>query len=575
MILLKLFKKLKSYTKEILIVIITLFLNVIGVLTLPRLTVGLIDVGVATGDFNYIFRQGGMMILIALLSSLMMVISAYYSTYVATGFSADTRDQVFRKVENISITQYEKIGASSLITRSTDDIAQVQQLVQMGLRMMLRAPLMFIGGIIMAMNTNMRLTVVFLIALPIVTVVITIFGSRIFPLMVVLRKALDNINKVFRERLSGIRVIRAFHREVYEENEFRNVNNEYIKVFKKSSELAAFFMPVIMLIMNLVLVGIIYYGSKLMMIGQMEVGQMVGYIQYANNIMHSFMMLSMIFIQIPRSKASIERLTEVLELPNDDVEEGGVKLDKIETVEFKDVCFRYKDAPINAIEDINFKVSKGETLGIIGGTGSGKSTIANLLVRFYETTRGEILVNGQNMEVYDITSLRANIGYVEQKANLISGTISSNVAMGNPVNEKELKRALEIAQADFAFDEKDGLDSEVAQRGKNFSGGQKQRLSIARALYKKPSLYLIDDSFSALDFKTERALRAEFKEISKDDIRIIISQRASIIADSDKILVLDRGKIVGYGTHEELKRTSTEYLDILESQDYEVNSYDG
>ena len=287
------------------------------------------------------------------------------------------------------------------------------------------------------------------------------------------------------------------------------------------------------------------------------------------------MMLSMIFIQIPRSKASIERLTEVLELPNDDVEEGGVKLDKIETVEFKDVCFRYKDAPINAIEDINFKVSKGETLGIIGGTGSGKSTIANLLVRFYETTRGEILVNGQNMEVYDITSLRANIGYVEQKANLISGTISSNVAMGNPINEKELKRALEIAQADFAFDEKDGLDSEVAQRGKNFSGGQKQRLSIARALYKKPSLYLIDDSFSALDFKTERALRAEFKEISKDDIRIIISQRASIIADSDKILVLDRGKIVGYGTHEELKRTSTEYLDILESQDYEVNSYDG
>lgn len=571
----RVFNNLKNYVKEIIIVVVSLFLNVIGVLTLPRLTVGLIDVGVANGDLNYIFRQGGLMILIAFLSSLMMVVSAYFSTYVATGFSADTREQIFKKVENISITQYEKIGASSLITRSTDDIAQVQQLVQMGLRMMLRAPLMFIGGIIMAINTNMRLTVVFLVALPIVTIVISLFGSKIFPIMVVLRKALDNINKVFRERLTGIRVIRAFHKEVYEEDEFSEVNNDYIKVFKRSGELAAFFMPVIMLIMNLVLVGIIYYGSRLMLIGQMEVGQMVGYIQYANNIMMSFMMLSMIFIQIPRSKASIERINEVLVLPNDDVEEGGAELGSIETVEFKDVCFRYEDASSNAIEGINFKVSKGETLGIIGGTGSGKSTIANLLVRFYEATEGEILINGRDVEVYDITSLRKNIGYVEQKSNLISGTISSNVAMGNEAIEEDIVKALKIAQADFAFDEKDGMESEVAQRGKNFSGGQKQRLSIARAIYKNPSLYLIDDSFSALDYKTERALREELMVIAKDAIKIIIAQRASIIADSDKILVLDKGKIVGYGTHEELKETSSEYMDILRSQDFEVSSYDG
>lgn len=337
MILLKLLKNLKKYTKEIIIVVITLFLNVIGVLTLPRLTVGLIDVGVATGDFQFILKQGALMIVIALISSLMMVISAYYSTYVATGFSADTRDQVFKKVENISITQYEKIGASSLITRSTDDIAQIQQLVQMGLRMMLRAPFMFIGGIIMAMNTNMRLTIVFLIALPIITVVIGLFGARIFPLMVTLRKTLDNINKVFRERLSGIRVIRAFDKEDYEERDFSVANEDYITVFRNASKLEALFRPTLMLIMNLVLVGIIYYGSRLMLINQMEVGQMVGYIQYANNIMMSFMMLSMIFIQIPRSKASIERLTEVIDLPNDDVEEGGATLDRINSVEFKDV----------------------------------------------------------------------------------------------------------------------------------------------------------------------------------------------------------------------------------------------
>lgn len=571
----KLLKNLKKYTKEIIIVVITLFLNVIGVLTLPRLTVGLIDVGVATGDFQFILKQGALMIVIALISSLMMVISAYYSTYVATGFSADTRDQVFKKVENISITQYEKIGASSLITRSTDDIAQIQQLVQMGLRMMLRAPFMFIGGIIMAMNTNMRLTIVFLIALPIITVVIGLFGARIFPLMVTLRKTLDNINKVFRERLSGIRVIRAFDKEDYEERDFSVANEDYITVFRNASKLEALFRPTLMLIMNLVLVGIIYYGSRLMLINQMEVGQMVGYIQYANNIMMSFMMLSMIFIQIPRSKASIERLTEVIDLPNDDVEEGGATLDRINSVEFKDVCFRYDEAPIDAICGINFKISKGETLGIIGGTGSGKSTVANLLVRFYDTTRGEILVNGQNIESYDITSLRKNIGYVEQKTNLISGTISSNILMGRELNEDKLKKSLEVAQAEFAFNEKDGLDSEVAQRGKNFSGGQKQRLAIARAIYKDPSLYVIDDSFSALDFKTERALRSEFREIAKDAIKIIISQRASIIADSDKIMVLDKGKIVGYGTHEELKGTSTEYMDILESQDYEVSGYDG
>lgn len=571
----KLLKNLKKYTKEIIIVVITLFLNVIGVLTLPRLTVGLIDVGVATGDFQFILKQGALMIVIALISSLMMVISAYYSTYVATGFSADTRDQVFKKVENISITQYEKIGASSLITRSTDDIAQIQQLVQMGLRMMLRAPFMFIGGIIMAMNTNMRLTIVFLIALPIITVVIGLFGARIFPLMVTLRKTLDNINKVFRERLSGIRVIRAFDKEDYEERDFSVANEDYITVFRNASKLEALFRPTLMLVMNLVLVGIIYYGSRLMLINQMEVGQMVGYIQYANNIMMSFMMLSMIFIQIPRSKASIERLTEVIDLPNDDVEEGGATLDRINSVEFKDVCFRYDEAPIDAICGINFKISKGETLGIIGGTGSGKSTVANLLVRFYDTTRGEILVNGQNIESYDITSLRKNIGYVEQKTNLISGTISSNILMGRELNEDKLKKSLEVAQAEFAFNEKDGLDSEVAQRGKNFSGGQKQRLAIARAIYKDPSLYVIDDSFSALDFKTERALRSEFREIAKDAIKIIISQRASIIADSDKIMVLDKGKIVGYGTHEELKGTSTEYMDILESQDYEVSGYDG
>lgn len=571
----KLLKNLKKYTKEIIIVVITLFLNVIGVLTLPRLTVGLIDVGVATGDFQFILKQGALMIVIALISSLMMVISAYYSTYVATGFSADTRDQVFKKVENISITQYEKIGASSLITRSTDDIAQIQQLVQMGLRMMLRAPFMFIGGIIMAMNTNMRLTIVFLIALPIITVVIGLFGARIFPLMVTLRKTLDNINKVFRERLSGIRVIRAFDKEDYEERDFSVANEDYITVFRNASKLEALFRPTLMLIMNLVLVGIIYYGSRLMLINQMEVGQMVGYIQYANNIMMSFMMLSMIFIQIPRSKASIERLTEVIDLPNDDVEEGGATLDRINSVEFKDVCFRYDEAPIDAICGINFKISKGETLGIIGGTGSGKSTVANLLVRFYDTTSGEILVNGQNIGSYDITSLRKNIGYVEQKTNLISGTISSNILMGRELNEDKLKKSLEVAQAEFAFNEKDGLDSEVAQRGKNFSGGQKQRLAIARAIYKDPSLYVIDDSFSALDFKTERALRSEFREIAKDAIKIIISQRASIIADSDKIMVLDKGKIVGYGTHEELKGTSTEYMDILESQDYEVSGYDG
>ena len=566
----KVFNYLKPYWKEIIIVVVTLFINVLGVLFIPRITVNMIDIGVTNGDMPYILRQGILMLIVAFLSSVFMVISIRYSTRVATGFASDLREVMFKKVQNISISQFEKLGTASMIVRSTDDITQIQNLTRMGLRMMLRAPLMFIGGILMAITTNPKLSMVFLISLPITLVMIGVFGTKLIPIMNKLRIGLDNINRVFRQRLTGMRVIRAFDREDYEQGDFSIYNKAYTDIYEVTGKYQSIFAPSLGLIMNLTLVAIIFYGSRLISQGQMQVGEILGFIQYANNIMMSFLMLSMIFLHIPRAQASLNRINEVLDLEEDIVDSGTVILEDIKSIEFKNVCFKYPDSHSYSLKDVSFYANKGDVIGIIGATGSGKTTIANLLVRFYEVEEGEILINGIDIKEYELHSLREQIGYTEQKPDLIAGTVCTNVVMGGKqAHEMVIEDALEIAQANFVFERDAGIKASVEQRGRNFSGGQKQRISIARAIYKDPSLYLIDDSFSALDYKTEKELRAELYEKIDDKIMLVITQRATVAADSNFILLLDNGAMIGKGTHEELKIKSQEYREILESQDFE------
>lgn len=567
----KIFKYLKPYWKEILIVVVTLFINVLGVLLIPRITVNIIDVGVVKGDLDYIIKQGVFMLIVAFCSGLFMVISIRFSTAVAAGFAQDLREAMFNKVQNISINQFEQIGTASMIVRSTDDITQLQNLTRMGLRMALRAPLMFIGGVIMAVSTNPKLSMVFVISLPITFLLLGTFGTKLVPIMIKLREALDNINRLFRQRLTGIRVIRAFDREMFEQDEFSKANKEYTDIFKVTGKYQSIFAPGLGLIMNLTLVAVIFYGSRLLMVGQMQVGEILGFIQYANNIMMSFLILSIIFMQIPRAQASLNRIKEVLDLEEDIEDSGSLVLEDIECIEFKNVSFKYPESNNYALKDVNFYARKGDIIGIIGSTGSGKTTLANLLVRFYEVEEGQILINQRDIKEYTLKSLREQIGYAEQKANLIAGTVSSNIVMGEERHyEMDVENALEIARGGFVLERDDGICSVVEQRGRNFSGGQKQRISIARTIFKDPSLYLVDDSFSALDYKTEKELRKNLYESSDDKIMLVITQRVTVAVDSEFIVLLDKGQMIGKGTHEDLKEKSREYREILASQYYEA-----
>lgn len=565
----KLFRGLKKYIKEIVIVVLSLFVNVIGVLLIPRITVNIINIGVANTDTNYILKKGALMLLISVLSSVFMIISIYFSTHVAASFASDIREDMFRSISDFPIKTYDKFGASSLIVRTTDDVRGVQELTRIGLRMMLRAPLMFIGGIIMALSTNLKLSSVFFVSLPITLLGIFLFTKKVIPLSKKSRTSLDELSEHFRAWLSGIRVIRAFNKEEFEEENFSKFNKNYSDVFKKTGDYAAIFAPFVGFVMNMTLVGIIYYGSNLILENNMQVGDLIGFIQYANNIMLSFLFISMIIAQIPRAQASLDRINEILDIDEEKTVGGDLILDEIEKLEFKDVSFKYPNSQSYSLKNVSFVLNKGEKLGIIGSTGSGKTTLASLLVRFYDIDSGQILINDRDIKDYSLKSLRDSISYIEQKPRLIEGTVKSNVTMGETsFSDNALIDALNISQADFVFEKELGIGSEVVQRGRNFSGGQKQRISIARAVYKDASLFLIDDSFSALDFKTERKLREELLNKAADRLMILISQRARAIYEFDKILLLKNGELLGLGSHEYLKENEEEYREILESQDF-------
>lgn len=567
--MIRLMRFLKPYYLE---VIGVLFLTLIGVfseLFLPRLMGNIVDKGISTGDTAFIYRTGLLMLIIAVFGTAATVYSRYLSATSSSAYGRDLRSAVFTKVENFSLNEFDKMGTSSMITRTTNDINQMQQVTIMSMRMMVRAPFMLIGGLIMAITTNGELSKVLLISAPILIGVIALVGYKGFPLFKEIQRKIDGLNKVLREELTGIRVIRAFNKTSYEEKRFNTANRSLTDTALKVARLMALMMPLLSLVLNFTVIGVIWYGSILISGFNLEVGSLMAFIQYVSQIMFSLIMVSMIFVAIPRASASAGRINEVLDLETEIIDGKEYASTKIKgELEFKDVSFNYQGAETPAVCDISFKTKLGETTAIIGGTGSGKTTLLNLIMRFYDISNGEILLNGQNIRDLKHEELRRHFGLVSQKPLLFTGTIRDNVKFGNDeATDDEIVNALKIAQIyDFVKEKEEGLDYVLSQGGKNLSGGQKQRLSIARALVRKPEIYLFDDSFSALDFKTDRMLRDNLREIKKDSSMIIIAQRVSTIKDADNIIVLDEGNIVGQGRHNDLMKSSDVYREIVLSQ---------
>ncbi|MCT8975208.1 ABC transporter ATP-binding protein/permease [Clostridium sp. CX1] len=568
--MIKLFRYLKPYGATIAAILVLLFFQALSDLYLPTLMSDIVDKGIVHGDTDYIIKIGGYMLLVAGGSAICTILASLLSSKIATKFGRDVRREVFTKAESFSLNEFNKIGTSSLITRTTNDIMQVQQVTIMIMRMMITAPMMCIGGIIMAVSKNRQLSLILVVVIPILIAVIALVASRGVPLFKVMQVKLDKLNAVVRENLTGIRVIRAFNRNEYEKERFKEANGDLTNIAIKVNKIMAFMMPAMMLIMNLTTVAIIWFGGKLIDTGNMEVGSMMAFIQYAMQIMFSLIMVSMMFVLIPRAEASAVRINEVLDIvpeikdpeqPKDTSNERGY-------IEFKDVTFKYPGAEEPAIENISFSAKPGEITAVIGGTGSGKSTLVNLIPRFYDVEKGSILVDGVDIREMSQKVLREKIGFVPQKAVLFTGTIAENIRYGKEdATIDEVKHAAEVAQAaDFISNMKEGYDAVIAQGGNNVSGGQKQRLSIARALVGKPEIYIFDDSFSALDFKTDAKLRTALKEETQDSTMIIVAQRVSTVMNADRIIVLDDGKIAGMGTHKELLRNCDIYREIAASQ---------
>ena len=522
-------------------------------------------------QMNYIKTSGIRMVLMALVIMLAAVSVTFLSARVAAALGHDLRDNVYRKVIHFSSNEYHKFSTASLITRSTNDIQQVQQVMTMMFRIVLYAPILGVGGVIKVLQTDSSMTWILAVAVVLILLVILVLFQVAMPKFTKLQTLIDRLNLVTREILTGIPVIRAFSREKHEEERFEKANIDLTKTNLFVNRCMTFMMPVMMLIMNGVSVSIIYFGAHGVDNGTMQVGNMMAFIQYAMQIIMSFLMITAISIMLPRANVAAGRICEVLEMkPSVNDPEDPVSPDKQEkgTVEFNHVSFAYPEAGENVINDITFKAKKGETVAIIGSTGSGKSTLVNLIPRFYDVTKGSVKVDG--VDVRDMTQhdLRDRLGYVPQKGVLFSGTIDSNIRYGKTdISMEDVKLAAQIAQSDDFIEAKpEGYEAPISQGGTNVSGGQKQRLSIARAIAKKPEILIFDDSFSALDFKTDSKLRQALKEKTKDTTTIIVAQRISTILNADQIIVLDDGNMAGIGTHKELMKNCEVYRQIAMSQ---------
>ncbi|WP_214828063.1 ABC transporter ATP-binding protein [Exiguobacterium algae] len=565
----KLLKRLVAYKWAVLAVFVFVFAQSLADLFLPTLMADIIDQGVVTGDTAYIWKMGGVMLGVTGIGALAAVTASYYSSKAAMGFGRDLRSRVFNHVERFSLEEFDRVGTASLITRTTNDITQVQQVIIMMLRMVVSAPIMFVGGLIMATSKDAKLSLVIVAAMPFLVLSILLIFWKAMPLFAKVQKRLDQLNLVLRENLTGIRVIRAFNREQEEQVRMTEANKQLTDVSIKVNQIMAFLMPVLMLVMNLTVVGVIWFGGIRIDNGAMQIGDLMAFIQYVMQIMFALVMASVMFVMVPRASVSAKRINEVLEMEPSLVDEGTGSADVARgTLVFDHVTFRYPGAEEPALSDVSFAAKPGEVTAVIGGTGAGKSTLVNLIPRFYDVASGHIRVNGVDVQAVPQSELRSKIGFVPQKALLFTGTIFENIRYGKQdASDEEIRHAANVAQAN-EFIEKlpNQYDALIEQGGSNVSGGQKQRLSIARALVRKPDLYVFDDSFSALDFKTDAKLRKALKEETRDATVLIVAQRVSTIMDADRIIVLEKGKVAGMGTHEELFATNEVYQEIVKSQ---------
>lgn len=567
--MIKILKNLTVYKWMVLLVCGLVFIQTMADLYLPTLMADMIDKGVVLGDIPYIWRIGLVMLLVSAIGGAAAVLASYYSAKSAMGLGRDLRRKVFNHVEGFSLQEFNEVGTSSLITRTTNDITQIQQAVIMMLRMVISAPIMLAGGIIMAVSKDAKLSLILIVTMPVLIGSILLIFYKGMPLFQLVQKKLDRLNLILRENLTGIRVIRAFNREKQEKARLKQANKELTDISIKVNKIMAFMMPIMMLVMNLTVTAIIWFGGIRIDNGAMQVGDLMAFIQYVMQIMFALIMASMMFVMIPRAAVSAKRINEVLAMQPSFFNSGTEQADREKgTLEFDHVFFNYPGAEEPALSDITFKTGRGEITAIIGGTGSGKSTLVQLIPRFYEVTSGTIRLNGIDIRHASQEEIRSKIGYVPQKAVLFTGTIADNIRFGKQDAEQaEIERAAQIAQAeDFINKMKDGYQSEIEQGGSNISGGQKQRLAIARALVRKPDIYIFDDSFSALDYKTDAKLRAALKEETKDAAVIIVAQRVSTVMDADRIIVLDNGHMVGMGTHQDLLASNEIYREIVASQ---------
>lgn len=568
--MLRLFRFFKPYVWNLFWVIVFLFVQSLAELYLPTLMSDVVNDGMMKGNTSYIWRYGSYMLLVALWSSLCSIAGSYLSSIIGVGFGRDIRDKVFSRVESYSLQEFDEIGTASLITRTTNDVIQVQTLIVMGLRFMVYAPIMCVGGIIMAFSKDKQLTLILAVVLPVMLFLIAGIARVIVPLFKSMQVKLDKVNLVLRENLTGIRVIRAFNRLKSENERFEKANRDLTETSIKVNKIMAAIQPIMIILMNFTSIAIIWFGGHRISQNEMQVGDMMAFLQYAMQVMFSIIMVTIMFVMVPRAQASATRINEVLDMEPKIVDPLHSEKSDVQgaRVEFQDVTFSYPGAEMPAIRNISFAAYPGEVTAIIGGTGSGKSTLINLIPRFYDVDSGSVLVDGADVRQMAQKDLRAKIGFVPQTPILFSGTVSENIRYGKAgATDEEIAHAADVAQAsEFISKMKDGYNSQISQGGTNLSGGQKQRLSIARALVRKPGIYILDDSFSALDFKTDAQLRAALKKETVASTVILVAQRAGTVMDADRIIVLDEGRIEGIGKHKELMGTCVVYREIVSSQ---------